>query len=418
MMQEETIMLKKTLTYDRIRIIMAIMLSMIMACVFFGMTLDLRGMYWSDSPDHIEAAIKLEGYGLETVIFYFVSKFAGYPFLQFLFAIWETILVMTTWFFCQKFIDDYFHIDRWMILLISTGLMFLCSIYIPVICPTFYMHSLGTQPWHSSTQFAMRLGAIIFLYYFLDAFVEYRNGISIQKWFRMSIWLGITTIFKPNFFMSFCAAFGIVLLRDLLKYKTKKVFKQIIQFGCIIVPSFAVLSVQYWLIYASETLGSSSDIQVVFFSDWLWEGNTIHMLFKFGRDMAFPLVVWFIFLWEKKQYEKNFPLDDNDQRRIKFLILMYLVSLVVLSLFKETGHRANHGNFTWGVLACYFTLFLYLVPTFIKCSRIYRKNILTGGKRIVMIEAIFGVGFALLSLHAVSGLLYFHRIVTGKIYWR
>jgi len=407
-------MLRKIFTYDRTRTIIAVLLAMTTACVFFGMTFDFRGMYWSDSPDHIEAAIRLEGYGLETILFYFISRFADYPLLQLLFALWETAVFMATWFFCQKFIEDFFHINRWMNLLVATGLMFLCSIYIPVFCPTFYMHSLGTQPWHSSTQLAMRLGAVIFLYFFLDVYPEYRDGISKEKWLRMSILLAVTTMMKPNFLISFCAAFGIIMLRDLLKYRTAKVFKQILQFGSIIALSLAVLGVQYWLIYATESLGSSSGIQLVFFSDLLWEGGALHMLFKFGRDLAFPFLVWS----QVNYLEKNAVSTGKKTKSINFLFLMYLASLLIFSLFKETGHRANHGNFEWGVLISYFTMFLYMVPAFIENVQTRQESALTRRRHGVMIKTVDVAGCSLLILHFASGLLYYLWIAMGRIYWR
>ena len=399
--------------------IIAVLLAMTTACVFFGMTFDFRGMYWSDSPDHIEAAIKLEGYGLETILFYFVSRFADYPFLQFLFALWETAIFMATWLFCQKFIEDHFHLDHWLNLLVASGLMFLCSIYIPIFCPTFYMHSLGTQPWHSSTQLVMRLGAVVFLYYFLDVYPEYRNGISKEKRLRMSILLAVTTMFKPNFLISFCAAFGIVMLKDLLKFRSLKALKQILQFASIIALPLAVLGIQYWLIYATESLGSASGIQLVLLSDLLWEGGGLHMLFKIGRDLAFPILAWStITLWRNQRYKEKGLSIDKKKKNTNFLFLMYLISLLIFSLFKETGHRANHGNFEWGVLVSYFTMFLYMVPAFIECIQADRNFTLTSGRHGVMIRTLNIAGGALLALHFASGLLYFLWIAMGKIYWR
>jgi len=411
-------MLKKTFTYDRTRMIVAVLLAMTTACVFFGMTFDFRGMYWSDSPDHIEAAISLEGYGLETILFYFISRFADYPFLQLLFALWETAVFMATWFFCQKFIEDFFHVNRWLNLLVATGLMFLCSIYIPVFCPTFYMYSLGTQPWHSSTQLAMRLGAVIFLYYFLDVYPEYRDGISKEKWLRLSVLLAVTTMLKPNFLISFCAAFGVVLLGDLLRERTKEEFTRAFQFGSIIVPSLTVLGVQYWLIYASDLGDTSSGIQLVLFSDLLWEGSALHMLFKLGRDLAFPLLGWSVVAFTERDMDNKSFSASNDINSIRFLFLMYLLSLAMFSLFKESGHRGTHGNFGWGVLMSYFMMFLYLVPAFIKSSMIYRKRILTDRCHSVMIKLTYAQGIILLILHFASGIFYFLWIASGRIYWR
>ena len=234
----------------------------------------------------------------------------------------------------------------------------------------------------------------------------------------MSIWLAVTTMFKPNFFMSFCAAFGIVLLRDFLKYKaTKEEFKQMIQFASIVIPSLVVLGAQYLLIYGSEVSDSSSGIQVVFFSDLLWEGGMLHMLFKFGRDLAFPIIGWIVVLSEKSIKQET-HYESNDLKNIQFLFLMYLVSLAMFSLFKETGVRAAHGNFCWGVIVSYFTLFLYLVPAYFKSTQTCRKKTLTIFHHVVMIKNKCAMGTILLALHFICGLLYFIRIASGRGFWR
>ena len=256
------------------------------------------------------------------------------------------------------------------------------------------------------------------IYYFLGVYPEYRDGISKEKWLRLSVLLAVTTMLKPNFLISFCSAFGVVLLRDLFKERIKEEFTRVFQFGSIIVPSLTVLGVQYWLIYASDLGDTSSRIQLVLFSDLLWEGSILHMLFKLGRDLAFPLLGWIVVAFTER-YMKNKSLSaGNDIKNIRFLMLMYLLSLAMFSLFKESGHRGAHGNFGWGVLMSYFIMFLYLVPAFIKSSMIYRKKNLTGRRQTVMIRLACAQGITLLILHFASGIIYFLWIASGRIYWR
>lgn len=170
----------KVIPYENLRIITAVLLASAITAVFFGMALGMEGIYGSDSPAHISSGTMLQGYGLEAAFVYIISKFAGYPFLQFVFAVYQTILVMLTWGVSQKFIDKFFTVDKKLNLAISTGLIFLTTIYIPVIYPYFYKYGLGTQPWHNSTYFGMRLSAILYLYLLLQMLPQYiEKGISV-----------------------------------------------------------------------------------------------------------------------------------------------------------------------------------------------------------------------------------------------
>ncbi len=397
------------------RLLVAVVMATFIACLFFGMALDLW-WYESDSPEHILSASQLEGYGLEALLFYFISRFAEYPFLQLLFAAYETILVMLTWMIGQKFIDKFFEINKWMNLAISTGLIFLTSIYIPRYSPWFYRFSLGTQPWHNSTQLGMRLGAVVFLYYFLEVYPDYQEKISIRSWLKMVIPLIITTMFKPNFLLSLCPTLGLVLLIDLVTTKSRsKKAKSIFAIGSVIIPSLFVLGVQYILIYNIGNNSSSSGIQVVFVSDLLWEGSAQHMIVKLGRDLGFPCLTMGILLCFRVSCRDSEFLEKHFKNAC-FLFLLFLMSLVIYSVFKESGARAAHGNFGWGKRVAYYTLFIYLVPLFIQSMKRY-KMMLTQ-LHTVALNVGFAMGSILLILHLVSGVYYFVTTAAGLSYYR
>ncbi len=412
-------MSKKIFTYERTRLLVASTLAPLIACVFFGMSLGLSGLYGSDAPGHIYAATQLDGYALQTVLFFLIGKYAKYPFLQFQFAVWETVLVMLNWMLCQKFMKRFFQIGNGITLFVSTGLFFLCSIYIPRFYPFFYRYSLGTQPWHNSTQLGMRLGATLFLYYFLNVYPTYQVGLSKLEWLRLSGVLALTTMFKPNFMISFCFAIVIALLIDIIEYKSLDSVKQAAKLGSIVIPALIVLSIQYLLIYVRGNPDSSSGIQVVFFSNILWEGGAYHMALKFGRDLAFPIITWVITVWKSDDTDVFVgKITRKEKKNLHFLLLMYIVSIIVLSLFKESGPRADHGNFTWGVLVTYFTLFLYSVPFFIQSMNTYYGKRLTTGCGTMLLDLLFVLGIILLIFHLISGVIYFVTISSGVTYFR
>ena len=189
----------------------------------------------------------------------------------------------------------------------------------------------------------------------------------------MAVSLAITTMFKPNFVMSLCVALGIVLLIDFAASENRDKMKSILSMGSIVVPSLIVLGIQYFLIYVFGNGKSSSGIQIVFFSDLLCEGSWQHMIVKLGRDLAFPCLVLGItfFLHPTEQNNEFF---QKHLRNVCFSFLLFLVSLVVFSVFKESGARAAHGNFGWGKRVTYFTMFAYFVPFFFQCMQKYKKD--------------------------------------------
>ncbi len=404
--------------YEISRLLVAIVMATFITCLFFGMALDLW-WYESDSPEHILSASKLEGYGLEALLFYFISRFAEYPFLQLLFASYETILVMLTWMICQRFINKYFDINKWLNLTISTGLIFLTSIYIPRYSPWFYRFSLGTQPWHNSTQLGMRLGAVYFLYYFLEIYTDNQKKITIQSWLKMAITLVISTMFKPNFLMAFCVALCIALILELIKSRDKDTFRRSAVLGSILLPALAVLGVQYLLIYIRANTGSSSGIQIVFFSDLLWEGSAQHMIVKIGRDLAFPVVVWGMAeLFSRRKNDQLGIYFGENKKNLSFMMLLYFAAIIIFSVFKESGPRAVHGNFGWSISVTYFTLFLYLVPFFIQSMQIYRRNYRLSRHQLIVMDVFFAGGSLVLFMYFFSAMCYFFSTAAGHSFYR
>lgn len=404
--------------FEKTRLIIAIIMSMFISCLFYGMALGLWG-FTSDSPEHILSASQLEGYGLEALLFYYISRFAEYPFLQLLFAAYETILVMLTWMTCQRFIGKYFDINRWLNLAISTGLIFLTSIYIPRYAPWFYRFSLGTQPWHNSTQLGMRLGAVYFMYYFLEVYPDCQKKITIKSWLKMAITLMITTMFKPNFLMTFCVALCIALIIEQIKNRKKYIFRRNATLGSILLPALTVLGFQYLLIYVRGNTESSSGIQIVFFSDLLWEGSIQHMIIKFGRDLAFPVLVWGITeLYSRRNNDQLRRYFGDNMKNLNFMILLYISAIIIFSVFKESGPRANHGNFAWSLSVAYFALFLYYVPFFTQSLQIYRKNYWVNGNRSIIMDVFFASGSLVLLMYFISAMCYFFSMVAGNSFYR
>ena len=190
-------------------------------------------------------------------------------------------------------------------------------------------------------------------------------------------------------------------------------------FGSIVLPSLAVLGIQFLLLYGGKSADSASGVKVVFFSELLWEGGKRHMLLKLGRDLAFPALVLFMTVmpWIKREVLIG-EVSPDDRKRIHFSIMLYFAAILIFSVFEESGPRAGHGNFSWGVYLAWFTMFLYLVPFFFQCMGTYRKNCLIRKTSSALGSLYFLAGTALLLFHLLSGLYYFGIIASGGLYLR
>lgn len=169
-------------SYEKVYVTIAVLMASVMTAVFFGMALPVEGFYGSDVPSHIKSGIEFEGYGLTTIFIYIVSRVATFPFLQLIVALYESLLVMVTWYISQRFMGEFFDLDRRLILAISTGLIFLTAIYIPGIMPDFYKEGCGTQPWHNTTYLGMRCLGVIYLIQLFRVLPRYMQGIKKSEW--------------------------------------------------------------------------------------------------------------------------------------------------------------------------------------------------------------------------------------------
>lgn len=390
--------------------IIVIILTAIISVIFFGMGVQVGNFYLSDTPAHIQMGIESNVYSLESIVIMLMGKISSFPFIQLLFALYETLLVVLTWEATQKFINDYFPLNKWYSLLISTALLFFCDIYIPFFYPYYYRFSLGTQPWHNSTYFGMRLFGIVFLYLFYRLLSKYKDGIRFTEWLGCAIALALSTAVKPNFLFAVCLSLALFLLIDLIKEKTLKVFKNVVILGTVVFPSLFVLLIQYLLVYGKGALANenSSGIALVWTSDWVWEGSATHMAIKFLRAFIFPLLIVIISYYSDK-------MKSVDKKSFAFSILLYFFAICVSSLFDETGARAAHGNFTWGVPVTCYTMYMYLVPVFFTYMKQYFKGKVIKGKKIMNI--CFVLGIIVLFLQFTSGVTYFYEIMKGEFYW-
>lgn len=377
-------------------------LSILFTVLFYRQAVMYQGGYPSDLPSHINYALAGRGYSilyvvLAAVLNTFHSELAA--------ALFISVMVLLTWLTAGLFIEKKFDFSPSQSLLFSTCLLFLCAPYIPKAFPFFYRKSLMSQPWHNITYIGMRLFALLTLWAFLNVAERYRDGISWKDWLKIALPLMISASIKPNFLLAFSIALLLVLIVDFVRdlFSKNMSFSRLgkyVVMGSVVFPSLLVLYQQSRILYGvGNPEGSSSGIQFVVMSSTFFSDGAKVVFFKLVRPLAFPTLVYLY-----NRYART--------REFSFTFLMYLVALAEAVFLAETGPRADHGNFYWGLFITAYLLFLYAVPWFVRAVS------KTPWAKADIRQKVYAVlGGALLSWHLVSGLYYFVHLLRGNSYF-
>ncbi len=383
-----------------------------MTALFFAMAIGpIDNLYLSDTPPHIEFGMDLSNpsaYGLESILIYLLSRISSRPFLQLLFAVYETFVIMLTWLLSQRFIDELFGINKFANLTISTGLIFLSGLYIPYIYPYYYVGGVGTQPWHNSTYYGMRLFALAYLFVFFRVWPGYMDGINKKEWIKMAVFLMLSTAFKPNFLFDAGITLGILLLIDLIRYHTKEAFRKIVIMGTTFIPAMCVLMIQYIRLYAAGNNGGKDGIMFQL-PEELLHGNSSTLL-KYGRPFLFPIVVIIMLIILGRNNDHNTEPENRYAKNLIFSILLFVSSIMISMTLVETGQRELADNFSWGVCAAFYCMYLFAAPLFVKLIEVNKGN-----RKKVFLSVTVVAGTLLFMAHVLSGISYFILMMKGNL---
>lgn len=351
------------------------------------------GQYPSDTPSHIATALKgTGGYsGVHHLINIIYSLTNDYRAI----ALFESVIVVATWLASSKMIlclyEDFSYFESTIIALPS---LFWAGIYIPILHESFYKHQIITQPHHNITYIAMRFCMILFMIIFVKIFNNYFISLNGKTWITLAFLCALSTYMKPSFFYGFALTLCIFLVIDIVKIRfCDKYLTQIILMGSIVFPSICIMLLQSSVLYDSNSV---SGIAVIWGQKFIQHG-VINTIFKIACGLVFPIIVAI--------YNRN-----NLNKVEKFIFSMYGIQLILCIMLTETGPRANHGNFHWGLYGAAFLLTLISISRFVSNLKSQER------KKVSMIYLI--TGSVLLCSHLLSGLVYFMFILSGaKYHW-
>ena len=247
-----------------------------------------------------------------------------------------------------KYSDNKLNLSFFQCFVISAPLLYIGSLYIPLISPGFYKQAFITQPYHNGTYLLMRLTGFLVLGLYLKIRTDYlENGISLKHWLLFFVLLTLTNAFKPNFIMFFAPAMLFELIYDFIKTRGKKTMV-IVEFGFAVLLSLPVLLLQFNVLFNNEHTAEEASGIIIGFKRFFESATLQSVAAHIFGSLLFIIIVSIICIMKK-----------CISRNLIFGWLMFLVAYAERSFIYETGPRANDGNFIWGIF--FATLLLAII---------------------------------------------------------
>ena len=234
--------------------------------------------------------------------------------------------------------------------------------------------------WHNSTILCMMPFAIACYLLSVKQFKEYsdkRNG-------YIALFLVLSILIKPSFFFVYVIAYPIVML---YKYGLgKEIYRSLIPLliGCI------CLAFEYMTIYYNGGNDGSSvviDIMVLFTLNF-WKQHALYFIVS----MLLPILFLII-------YGRRVVLDLE----FWFVVIMLVGALGMGWCCRETGPRANDGNFGWQIIAAMWFVYYYMLKIMVADKR--REILSTGG------GDSHNIALAAYSIHVIMGVVYLAKFL-------
>ena len=358
--------------------------------LFYCQGTAVDGSYMSDLQDHIAFALAGDSYSLLYFVMGFVLRITSGSVMAI--AILEALLVVGTgWVTYLLFSKRVSEEKKPFVFVVSFSLLIFTSIYVPVLYPHYYLQTFVTQPWHNITYIGMRFFAVLTMYAFFEVYESYLENVSIKQWIGVALPLLCATAIKPNFLLAFSFALLAVLILDFVRnFFNKKKFLNMIKMGTTVFPACAALLVQAVILYGPTDTGAAESGLIITWGATLLQDGVLTLVMRVVCGLSFPIMIYIL-------GRKRFDAQD------RFVYLMYLITFIQVHMLGESGARATHGNFTWGIYNSAYILMIYVMAFFIQNYNIKEKN----HKWICI------MGWGLLGLHLVSGLIYFMLLLAG-----
>jgi len=363
---------------------------------------------WSDTNSHIAFANGLLKSDL-TVIFYplWHITFLGISFfcgenLVLAAAFTNAFYTVLSFIITRKILLFYF--PNKSLLSIVTLFSFILMILGPIVLEKRMYLGIGTiNIYHNPTYIVVKPFALLTFYFFIrfydfmkistKSLSKKENKDYIKYLILFSVTMIISLFAKPSFLQFFIVGMGLFLLVQL--FRKQIYFSSVIKIGICFIPSVLIILFQYFMLLSTDQ--NEGIIFSPFTVLYLYNSTLFSLLLL----LLFPLFIFFTNLKDLKK-------DDI----YLLTIICYVLSLIQILFFAESGKRLIHGNLLWGYYLATMLLWTYSIKIFI-------QNWLDINNQQIDLKMIYShkakytrtikIGFVLLFLHLISGIVYYYR---------
>ena len=335
----------------------------------------------SDMPAHIALALGHNDYSLASyivrVLWALFGEARGQTLLSLVLTANQLLGVLTVCFLLRRMFPT---LDTALALLAAI-LAHVCGPWILPGQTEMYLGVYNGNVLHNMTLLFSRTPVPLVLLFFFRLWDSRESRLRLKDWLGLALTLALSTLFKPSFLGAFAPAVLVMLIWDFIKTRAKG-FKNEFLIGCAVLPSAAVLLWSSSVLFAEDFAGTSSGVAL----RALTLGGLLSLLVMYLRGLLLPL-------WS------HFTQGVRERERGHLRIVWGILGVAILEALTltETGFRANDGNFEWGSLALYPTVFALAIALLMRLlQRTDRK------KRPDAVKA--AVGLVLLLGHLAVGL--------------
>ncbi len=274
---------------------------------------------------------------------------------------------------------------------IALSAFLVTMIFIPTDV-TSYLHAGSPNVWHNSTILYCRLFAILVVDKMLESiesYYRYKLGevtrqTVILNYSLLALYSVLCMFSKPSFAVAFMPACFIYMLIKLFKTKGESFYPSFFT-GLAFVPSLPVIFIQNAILYA-DTVTESQIVFSPFAYPLVFNSSIYEFLWRLLLSSLFPLFIYLVSIKKLKSIEH-------------IIYTSYFIGIFLFAFLSESHERLEYGNLSWSLIV---TLsFAFIVAT---CRLFSDKTP----------KFVKYIGFPLLTMHLISGVFYFERLLAGK----
>ena len=204
-----------------------------------------------------------------------------------------------------------------------------------------YLWGYNGNVLHNMTLLFSRSLVPLDLLFFFRLWDARRGRFSAADWLGFALCLLGTTLFKPSFLGAFAPAVFLLLVWDFAKTRCRGFGREFV-IGLAVLPALAALVWSSTVLYAEDFAGTRSGVALRV----LTLPALLSLLLLYLRGLLLP--VWSFALQGPREEKRG---------QLSIVALTLLIAILEALLLTETGFRANDGNFEWGSLTLYPTVF-------------------------------------------------------------